>query len=77
METDVAVLAERRAKLAKLAREAQGSRGGVARSKVDANGRVFVKMNSDAHMWHEVHDEVQFKAICATEKAKRNPLSHN
>ena len=69
-------LTSRRAKLAKLAREALGSRGGVARCKVDANGRVFVKMNSDAHTWQEIHDEVQFKAICATEKARRNPLSH-
>ena len=44
-------LTPKRAAMVKVARQSLGWRGGLARVRVDANGKVSVKTNSDTHNW--------------------------
>ena len=68
-------LTPRRAALAKEARQSLGSRGGLARCKIDANGKLSVKLNNDMHNWVAVHDGNHLKTLIA-EGRVRSP-SHN
>ena len=62
-------LTARRALLAKEVRQSLGSRGGVSRSKIDANGKISVKLTLDSHNWREVTGKDQLKGIIAADKA--------
>ena len=63
-------LTPKRAQQAKLARQSLGMRGGLARLRIDANGKVSVKLNSDSHNWFAVTDLDHLKGLIQSEKAK-------
>ena len=68
-------LTPQRAAMAKEARQALGLRGGLARCRVDANGRLSVKHNNDTRNWVVVADGEHLKTLIMTGKGK-SP-SHN
>ena len=68
-------LTSHRAALAKTARQALGSRGGLARCRIDANGKISVKHNNDTHNWVAVGDEDHLKTLIAEGKVRTPSLN--
>ena len=70
-----------RAAMSKEARQSLGSRGGLARTRIDANGKLSVKLNSDTRNWVAVTDRNHLKGLIIAEKAKARATgsspSHN
>ena len=63
-------LTPHRAAIAKVVRQSLGGKGGLARWKVDANGKVFFKLNSDTHNWYLATSTDQVKNIASSERAR-------
>ena len=62
-----------RAQLAKEVRESLRTRGGVSRFKIDANGKISVKLTNDSHNWLEVTSKDQLRGHVAADKANSPP----
>ena len=63
-------LTSQRAALAKEARQSLGFRGGLARLRIDANGKLSVKQNNDSRTWFAVTDSDQLKTLSAAGRVR-------
>ena len=63
-------LTSHRAALAKEARQSLGTRGGLARLRIDANGKLSVKHNNDTRTWTVVTDSKHLKTISAAGRVR-------